>query len=109
MAGDFKMFRDTQFTTLTRVGTNYNALSDFMTAVLRYHSYHNVVMFYDGEGQTEVMYKLCHVVMNALHEQLKESVAHSSYKIYNHPIKYTSKEDFNDIFRSRIGTKYAGK
>ncbi|KAK0055762.1 atrial natriuretic peptide receptor 3, partial [Biomphalaria pfeifferi] len=68
MAGDFKANRMEMYQTLTRVGTNYNELSSCLISIFKYYNYHNVVLFYDGDGHSKVMYKLCHVVINAMYE-----------------------------------------
>ena len=68
MASDFLIGRSTLYTTLTRVGPNYDTFIAFFAAVCDQFRFSKVFLVYDPDGQNNVLDKLCHVVTDGLHK-----------------------------------------
>jgi hypothetical protein len=68
MARDFSIGREQYYPLLTRVGpVNFNSLSQFFVAQLRYHNFTKIKLLYDRTGQDNLVTGLCHLAIECLH------------------------------------------
>ncbi|BFZ25770.1 hypothetical protein BsWGS_28808 [Bradybaena similaris] len=105
MARDFSTSRRTLFNTLTRVGSSYNTLIEFLAELFRQYNYSKVNLVYEPNGQGHILDKLCHVMTDGIHY----AFTNDGYNIRNVASKCQVKSDIEDILRDKIGTRFGGK
>ena len=106
-AGDFGLAKHSVFSTLTRVGPNFNTLVRFLVEVLQYYKWNKLSLIYDPYGQKEISSKYCHIAANDIHYGLR---AHAHTK--NFTQDYKKFENPNEILSDLpkfIGLQSAGK
>lgn len=71
LAGDFGHGKHIMYSTLTRIGSNFNTLVNFFVDVLIYYGWTKLNLVYDPFGQTNISIKLCHIAANDIHDGLR--------------------------------------
>ncbi|BFZ14044.1 hypothetical protein BsWGS_17083 [Bradybaena similaris] len=104
MARDFSAQKYILYNTLTRVGSRYNTLIEFLAVVFKQFRYKRVNLVYDPHGQGDILDKLCHVMTDGIH-----SAFNNEYNISNVATKWQLMGDIEPILREQIGVKFAGK
>ncbi|CAG5114461.1 unnamed protein product, partial [Candidula unifasciata] len=67
MARDFSASKKTLYSTLTRVGSSFNTLIEFLVTLFREYNYSKVNLVYEPNGQGHILDKLCHVMTDGIH------------------------------------------
>lgn len=67
LAGDFGLAKHSVFSTLTRLGSNFNTLVRFFITVLEHYKWQKLNVIYDPFGQTDISSKFCHILANDIH------------------------------------------
>ncbi|KAL8563153.1 hypothetical protein ACOMHN_066225 [Nucella lapillus] len=98
MAGDFGMNKLPMFPLLTRVGTNFNSLVDFLKAVLHHFHWRRVKLLYNPDGCMYIMDRFCHIAMDAVHHGLRVASALGHLVIQqDHSKFYDVKQALQDL------------
>ncbi|GFO01808.1 Atrial natriuretic peptide clearance receptor [Plakobranchus ocellatus] len=108
MASDYLLRRSTLYTTLTRVGPNYDTFIAFIATVCDQFHFSKVFLVYDPEGQNNVLDKLCHVVTDGLHKAFGGN-PNSKYNISSDYAKLVKTSDIQHILEDRVGADFAGE
>ena len=67
LAGDFGIAKNNMFSTLTRLGSNFNTLVRFFITVLEHYEWRRLNVIYHPFGQTDISRKFCHILANDIH------------------------------------------
>lgn len=71
LASDFGLGKPREYSTLTRLGSNHNALVEFFQSILVNYNWEKLNMIYDPNGQMDIISKYCHIAANDLHYGLR--------------------------------------
>ncbi|XP_062567887.1 uncharacterized protein LOC134230122 [Saccostrea cucullata] len=107
-AHDFKSNRLEEYTTLTRIGPNFESTADFIGKIIQAHKWSRALLIYQGDGQRFVFPRFCFLAASAYiyHFQRNKNkhIAKQDFHIY-----IPNKESFESLLRNRVGEKYSGK
>ena len=110
MAGDFGVYKKTEFRLLTRVGPDINSLAGFILEALKYHGWNKVKLLFDPLGQMGVFEKFCHFATDGIQNAiLKNNDNNNTGKIEKDHFKFTEKEEILDKLNVEVGNTYSGK
>jgi Receptor family ligand binding region len=113
MARDYGVDRNKEFPMLTRVGANFNSLTQFLMKLLINFKWRSVIMVYDPQGHGTEIEKFCHLTVDSIHQ----TILKEEYKIdgFNDNItqeyhKFVDSKQFdNHTMTEKIGRKFASK
>lgn len=107
-AHDFKTNRAEEYTTLTRIGPEFESTADFIGTIIKVHRWTRAILIYQGDGQRFVFPRFCFLAASAyiyhFQRDKNKHIAKQDFHIY-----IPNKESYENILRHRIGEKYSGK
>ena len=109
MAGDFGIKKIPVFSTLTRVGPNFNTLVHLFIKVLAYYKWNKVQLIYHPEGQQEVVNRHCHIAANDIHYGFRGAAMHPDISLVHTYKKFETNEEILGNLGEYIGLEYAGE
>ena len=107
MARDFTTKKKMIFPMLTRIGTNFISLVDFLVTMLKHFKWSKVNIVYDPDGQHYVIKRYCHVATDGIHYGLKDRT-----DLHNFSQDYFKFDDDSELFENmeeELGRDIAGK
>ena len=109
LAGDFGLNKQMVFSTLTRVGPNFNTLVHFFITVLRYYNWEKVRLIYNPEGQGEVLSRHCHIAANDIHYGFRFASDVLNLTLEQDYKKFEFDQEILTNIEDFIGLHFAGK
>ncbi|ESO90426.1 hypothetical protein LOTGIDRAFT_164007 [Lottia gigantea] len=107
MARDFAVMKWTMFSTLTRMGADFNSLISFLVSILSHFNWSKVKLLYDPKGQGNVVDRFCHIATDGFHYGLRtQTVIKNLSQEY---FKFDVISDILDNFASEVGTDISGQ
>jgi len=108
MAREYGNNRNKEFPMLTRVGGNFNSLTQFLLDLLIMFKWSLVKMVYDPQGHGTEMQKFCHLTVDCIHQTImrpeyKNVLKQDYYKIVN------ESEFRANLMPKEIGRDYLSK
>ena len=107
-----KTVGEAQYTMLTRVGNNFESLTDGAIKMLQTNSWSNIMMIYDKDGQNSVTLDFCHLAVSALIDGMdKAGINNEFFRIEHDKLNSTDESKFSSsrMLRERVGIDFAGK
>ncbi|XP_071083341.1 atrial natriuretic peptide receptor 1-like isoform X2 [Haliotis cracherodii] len=105
MARDFALMKPRMFPLLTRVGTNFNSLVNFIVTILKKFNWSRVKLLYEPDGHNHVLERFCHIATDGIHYGLRHQK-----DVRNLSQEYFKFDYINDILTNlatEVGNNYA--
>ena len=109
LAANFGINKKSVFSTVTRVGPNFNSLVNLLIKILDYYKWNKVRLIYRPEGQREVMSGHCHIAANDIHYGFMEEANHREIRLEQDYKKFERDEEILNNLEEYIGLQFAGK
>lgn len=102
---------EAEFSMLTRVGTNFDSLSDGAIKIVEENSWKSVMIIYDSDGQNSVSLGFCHLAISALIRGMIESKISVEFIRMEQDKLNGTEDNFSagGLLRNKIGIKFGGK
>ena len=103
MAADFATMKKSMYPMMTRVGPNFNSLTENILATFEHFGWAKVKLMYNPSGLDNVVHKFCHLAADALHRaMIARSDIHQDYfKLYT--------STYDGMLEAELGREYASK
>ena len=106
--GERKSLPDAEFPTLTRVGATFDTLAQCILNTLAYHTWHKLLLIYEGNGKAEVMPSFCFLAGSSLIHYVK-SVDKNWIKEYAFELVEPGKDDVEKLLRYKVALNFSSK
>jgi hypothetical protein len=108
MARDYGVDKLKEFPMLTRVGANFNSLTQFFIDLLHVFRWSKIKMVYDPYGHGTEIYKFCHMGIDSLHQEILKVNNEGKRNLTQGYWKFQKYTEFTDKMNTEIGN-YSSK
>ena len=108
MAREYGISKATEFPMLTRVGGNFNSLTQFVLERVIMFGWRKMKMVYDPQGHGTEMQKFCHLTVDCIHQAI---LTRPEYQIIKQDyFKILNQTEFTEkLMQKEIGREYGSK
>ena len=91
-----------EYSTLTRLGQNFEDLSEFFVGMLTWFVWNTLHLIYDAKGRDDISEGFCFLAASALIKKSKERKITNVYHMYD-------ASTIDDLLVHKVGLKFGGK
>ncbi|CAG5128247.1 unnamed protein product, partial [Candidula unifasciata] len=103
---DFYLYKNTTYSTLTRVGpANLQGCMEFIEAILAHHQWRRFKALYNSVGQDDNLFAFSHLLTEYLHYHMSYVYPKISMDIYKLDSRLS--DDIGDVLKKEVSTGFS--